>query len=71
MAAGTLKSWNAERGLGFLVEENGGPDIFLHIRVLKAAGIDPDKLIVGERLIFEVENAPDGRTRASNVRRPR
>jgi cold shock CspA family protein len=56
--------------LGFLVEENGGPDIFLHIKVLKAAGIDPDKLIVGERLIFEVENAPDGRTRASNVRRP-
>jgi len=52
------------------MEENGGPDIFLHIRVLKAAGIDPDKLIVGERLIFEVENAPDGRIRASNVRRP-
>ena len=69
MATGTLKSWNAERGFGFLVEENGGPDIFLHVRVLKAAGIDPDCLIVGERLIFEVENARDGRIRASNVRR--
>jgi CspA family cold shock protein len=70
MATGTLKSWNAKRGFGFLVEENGGPDIFLHSRVLKFAGIDPESLIVGERLIFEVENAPDGRTRASNVRRP-
>jgi cold shock protein len=70
MAAGTLKSWNAERGFGFLVEENGGTDILLHIRIVKAAGIDPDKLIVGERLIFEVENGPDGRIRASNVRRP-
>jgi CspA family cold shock protein len=69
MGYGSLKSWNAKRGFGFLVEENGGPDIFLHIKVLKAAGIDPDELIVGERLIFEVENAPDGRTRASNVRK--
>jgi CspA family cold shock protein len=70
MATGTLKSWNAERGFGFIVEENGGPDILLHIRVLKFGGIDPDKLIVGERLIFDVENARDGRIRASNVRRP-
>jgi CspA family cold shock protein len=70
MATGSLKSWNAERGFGFLVEENGGPDIFLHIRVLKAAGIDPGYLVAGDRLIFEVENAPDGRIRASNVRRP-
>jgi CspA family cold shock protein len=70
MATGSLKSWNAERGFGFLVEENGGPDIFLHIRVLKASGIDPDDLVVGDRLIFEVENAPDGRNRANNVRRP-
>jgi cold shock CspA family protein len=70
MATGTLKSWNAERGFGFLREENGGPDIFLHIKVLKAAAIDPDYLVVGDPLIFEVENAPDGRIRASNVRRP-
>jgi CspA family cold shock protein len=70
MATGTLKSWNAERGFGFIVEENGGPDIFLHIRVLKFADIDPDKLIVGERLIFEVKNARNGKIRASNVRRP-
>jgi acyl dehydratase len=35
---------------------------------VKAAGIDPEKLIVGERLIFEAENARDGRIRASNVR---
>jgi hypothetical protein len=52
------------------VEENGGPDIFLHTRVLKFADIDPDRLIVGERLIFEIENARDGRIRASNVPRP-
>jgi CspA family cold shock protein len=70
MGTGTLKSWNAERGFGFIVEENGGADILLHIRVLKFADIDPDKLIVGERLIFEVENARNGRIRASNARRP-
>jgi cold shock protein len=63
MAIGTLKSWNAERGFGFIVEENGGPDIFLHIRGLKVAGIDPGTQIIGERLIFEAENAP-GRAKA-------
>jgi cold shock protein len=69
MATGTLKSWNAERGFGFIVEENGGPDILLHIRALKFGGIDPDKLIVGA-FDLDVENARDGRIRASNVRRP-
>jgi hypothetical protein len=46
------------------------PIFFLHIKVLKAASIDPDYLVVGDRLIFEVENAPDGRIRVGNVRRP-
>jgi cold shock protein len=55
MATGSLKSWNAERGFGFLVEENGGPNIFLHIKVLKAAGIDdPDYL--GRRGPFDLRS---------------
>jgi CspA family cold shock protein len=69
MATGTLKMWNAERGFGFIADDAGGPDMFLHIIALQSAGIDPDNLKPGERLTFEVESTRDGRTRASNVRR--
>jgi CspA family cold shock protein len=70
MATGTLKMWNAERGFGFIKDDSGGPDIFMHISALQSAGIDPVNLRLGERLTFDVESTRDGRTRASNVERP-
>jgi 'Cold-shock' DNA-binding domain len=48
MATGTLKMWNAERGYGFIADDSGGPDIFLHIRALQSAGIDPDNRWAGK-----------------------
>ena len=50
MATGTLKMWNADRGFGFIKDDSGGPDIFLHISALESAGIDPDNIRKGERL---------------------
>jgi cold shock protein len=70
MATGTLKMWKAERGFGFILNDVGGPDMFLHITALESAGIDPDSLRPGERLTFDVESTRDGKTKASNVRRP-
>ena len=46
MGVGKLKMWNANRGYGFIADEAGGPDMFLHIGELKTAGIDPDTLEV-------------------------
>jgi CspA family cold shock protein len=69
MATGTLKMWNVERGFGFIVDDAGGPDMFLHISALQSAGIDPDDMRKGERLTFDVESNREGKTRASNVRR--
>jgi cold shock protein len=69
MATGTLKMWNAERGYGFIKDDSGGPDIFLHVSALQSAGIDPDNIGKGDRLTFDVESRRDGRTQASNVRR--
>jgi CspA family cold shock protein len=70
MATGTLKMWNADRGFGFIGDDSGGPDIFLHASALQSAGIDPDNIRKGERLTFDVESTRDGKIRASNVRRP-
>ena len=69
MGAGKLKMWNADRGFGFIADDAGGPDMFLHITALQSAGINPDDLRKGDRLIFDVENTRDGKTKASNVRR--
>jgi CspA family cold shock protein len=69
MAAGKLKMWNADRGFGFIKDDNGGPDMFLHINELKAAGIDPDQIKVGDRLSFETASTRDGKMKASNVRK--
>ena len=69
MGTGILKLWVAERGYGFIKDDAGGPDMFLHITALKAAGIDPMTLKVGERLTYDVESTRDNRTKASNVRR--
>jgi cold shock protein len=68
MATGSLKMWNADRGFGFIKDDSGGPDIFMHITALQ--GIDPDNLGLGERLTFDVESTREGKTRAANVRRP-
>ena len=35
---------------------------------LRAPGIDPDEIGVGDRLTFETANARNGKTKASNVR---
>jgi CspA family cold shock protein len=69
MPSGALKMWNTDRGFGFIADDAGGPDMFLHITALSSAGIDPDNLKKGDRLTFDVENTRDGKTKACNVRR--
>ncbi|AOW14373.1 hypothetical protein LPB72_03485 [Hydrogenophaga crassostreae] len=64
---GTLKQWNDERGIGFLVAEHGGQELFVHVSAFPRGGRPP---LAGEALSFEVELDRDGRKRAVRVRRP-
>jgi cold shock CspA family protein len=43
-------SWNAERGYGFVGDDSGGPDLFLHASALESADIDPLTIRKGDRL---------------------
>jgi uncharacterized membrane protein YsdA (DUF1294 family)/cold shock CspA family protein len=61
---GKLKSWNDERGFGFIHPLQGGEEIFVHIKALSARTIRPQ---VNELLWFEIEFGPEGRKRAKNV----
>ena len=64
---GTLKKWNAERGFGFVVAEQGGQELFLHVSAMPRDGWIP---VIGEPLSFEIELDKEGRKRAVRVRRP-
>jgi cold shock CspA family protein len=44
--------------------------LFLHVSALESAGIDPLTIRKGDRLTYDVESTREGKTRASNVRRP-
>lgn len=61
---GTLKSWNDERGFGFVEPKQGGQDIFVHIKSFPAGTGRPT---VGLPLSFEVELGPNGKKRAKAV----
>ena len=61
---GMLKSWNDERGFGFVEPLQGGEDIFVHI---KAFRVRVERPYVGQAVSFEVELGPQGRKRAKNV----
>jgi len=61
---GRLKTWNDERGFGFIEPAQGGDDIFVHI---KAFGPRSGRPQVKQRLSFEIELGPQGKKRAKNV----
>lgn len=61
---GKLKSWNDDRGFGFIEPAQGGDDIFVHIK-----GFPPGtgRPVIGLPLSFEVELGPQGKKRAKSV----
>jgi CspA family cold shock protein len=39
MATGTVKWFNTTKGFGFIMPQGGGPDVFVHITAVQAAGL--------------------------------
>jgi CspA family cold shock protein len=60
---GKVKWFSAERGMGFAEAEDGGKDVFLHISVVKKAGMAD--LAEGRRISMRVTETPKGRQAVS------
>ena len=52
MATGTVKWFNPTKGFGFIEPEDGGNDVFVHIRAVEKSGLD--KLDEGQKVSYDV-----------------
>jgi cold shock protein len=66
MATGTVKFFNTQKGYGFIVQDSGGPDVFVHISAVERAGMH--SLNEGQKLSFDVQADPrSGKSAAANL----
>jgi cold shock protein len=66
MATGTVKFFNSQKGYGFIVQDNGGPDVFVHISAVERAGLH--NLNEGQKLSFDVQaDRRSGKSAAANL----
>ncbi|HEL9630912.1 TPA: cold-shock protein [Streptococcus suis] len=63
MAQGTVKWFNAEKGFGFIAQENG-PDVFAHFSEIQINGFK--SLDEGQKVTFDVTEGQRG-PQASNI----
>ena len=65
MPTGTVKWFNSEKGFGFIVPEEGGNDVFVHISAVEQAGMQG--LAEGQKLEYEMQENR-GKMAAANLK---
>ncbi|GAA0453548.1 MULTISPECIES: cold-shock protein [Streptomyces] len=58
MAQGTVKWFNSEKGYGFIAQEDGGPDVFVHYSSISGDGFR--NLEDTQRVEFEIAQGRKG-----------
>ncbi|CAH0535428.1 Cold shock protein CspV [Vibrio stylophorae] len=63
-ATGTVKFFNESKGFGFIVQDNGGADVFVHFSAIQTEGFKT--LAEGQKVAFDIEQGQKG-PQAANV----
>jgi len=64
MARGTVKWFNDAKGYGFIAQDAGGEDVFVHFQAIQGEGFKT--LREGQAVEFEIVQGPKGK-QAANV----
>jgi CspA family cold shock protein len=65
VASGTVKWFNSEKGFGFIQQDDGGADVFVHYSAIASSGYR--ELTEGQKVEYEVTQGQKG-PQAENVR---
>lgn len=65
VSQGKVKFFNAEKGFGFINQDDGGPDLFVHFSSIQGDGYR--SLDEGQRVEFDIAKGRKG-DEAQNVR---
>jgi cold shock protein len=66
MPTGRVKFFNTDRGFGFILPDDGGPDVFVHVHDVETAGMTT--LVKGQLVTYNTAPARNGRLKAVNLR---
>jgi cold shock protein len=64
MATGVVKWFNGEKGFGFIAQDGGGPDVFVHFSAISGNGYK--NLDENQKVEFDLTQGPKG-PQAENV----
>ncbi|MFH1157690.1 MAG: cold-shock protein [Pseudomonadota bacterium] len=66
MSSGTVKWFNNKKGFGFIVPDEGGQDVFVHISAVEKSGLNG--LNEGQKVSFDLAPDREGRMTAVNLK---
>jgi cold shock protein len=64
--SGTVKTFDAAKGYGFIQPDGGGEDVYVHISIVRKAGLE--QLHFGASVIFDLLLNHHGKPVADNLR---